>query len=52
MSFFYFFFFPWVPCCQQVSFLLLFFYLTNTVNLAQVFLRTSPDQSTWPHWPL
>ena len=30
----------------------LFFYLTSTENLAQVFLRTSPDQSTWPHWPL
>ena len=49
---FFFLSFPWVTCCQQVSFLLLFFNLTKTVSLAQMFQRTSPDQSTCPHWPL
>lgn len=52
----HFFFFPFLPLGDLlpagVISVTLFFNLTKTVNLAQMFQRTSPDQSTCPHWPL
>lgn len=51
-----FFFSPFLPLGDLlpagVISVTLFFNLTKTVNLAQMFQRTSPDQSTCPHWPL